>query len=276
MTKLTILLLIILFTSSDAFRAGIGGRIAIYPRTSQGSRMMKLIKRDWNCNPFCKCNSNDFDCMLNMCPYNKTSATNCSNQIIGQYSTMCLQIGSNDLKQKIFLGKSFSLVLETDVVARCIKYDLYSHFVSECELYRVNHVDETLSETVNTKHYPNHHLVYYRTTRSLLEQEKKQFELMQKQIKFNNLNIEFNLNDYRKVEFEIQKLDNIHQFNVSTNSGFSFTLPKGVTEKYTLPIFAELNMNIKVHDDCFLADETESLIRVKKSWSCYFRELLTF
>ena len=244
--------------------------------TSQGSRMMKLIKNDWNCNPFCKCNSNDFACMLNACPFNKTSATDCHNQIIGQYSSMCLQIGNNDLKQKIFLGKSFSLVLEPDVVARCIKYDLYSHFVSECELYRVNQVDETKIETVNTKLYPNHHVVYYRITRSLLEQERKQFELMQKQIKFNNIDIEFDLNDYRKVDFDLKEQADVHQFKVSTNSDFSFTLPEGITEKYTLPIYAKLDMGLKLHYDCYWLYEDEKLVRIKKRLSCYLRELLSF
>ena len=258
---------------TEAFRAGIGGRIAIYPRTSKGSRMRNMIKNDWNCNPFCKCNSNDFACMLNACPYNKTSATDCPNQIVGQYSSMCLQIGVNDLKQKILLGKSFSLVLEPNVVARCIKYDLYSHFVSECDLFRVNQVDETKIETVNTKLYPNHHLVYYRTTRSLLEQERKQFELMQKQIKFNNVNIEFDLNDYRKVEFEIQKSDDAHQFRVSTNSGFSFTLPAGETEKHTLPVYAKLDMGFILHHDCYWLHEDENLVRIKKRFLCYLRDL---
>jgi hypothetical protein len=273
-----LLLIVLMFAVvSDAFRAGIGGRIAIYPRSSsKGSKMMTLIKNDWNCNPFYKCNSNDFACMLNACPYNKTSATDCPNQIVGQYSSMCLELGNNDLKQKIFLGSSFSLVLEPDVVVRCIKYDIYSHFVSECELFRVNQVNEKLTELVNTKVYPNHHLVYYRTTRSLLEQEKKQFELMQKQIKFNNVNIEFDLNDYRKVDFEIQKSDDAHQFKVSSKSGFSFTLPEGVTEKYKLPIFAELSMDIKVHNECYWAYQSETIINIKKTWSCYFNELLTF
>ena len=276
MIKLVVILLIILFTSYVDARAGIGGRIAIYPRTSKGSKMMKLIKNDWNCNPFCKCKLNDFACMLNACPYNKTSASDCPNQIVGQYSSMCLQIGKNDLKQKIFLGSSFSLVLEPDVVARCMKYDIYSHFVSDCELFRVNHVDETKTETVNTNQYPNHHIVYYRTTRSLLEQEKKQFELMQKQIEFNNLNIEFDLNDYRKVDFEIQKQADAHNFKVSTESGFSFTLPAWETRKHTLPVYAKLDMGLKLHNDCYWLHEDEKLVRIKQRLSCYLGELFSF
>jgi hypothetical protein len=267
----------VILSSSAAFRTGIGGRIAIYSKTSQGSRMSRLIKSDWHCDPFTKCGSRDFECMLEKCPYNKTSAVDCPNQIVGQYSSMCLQIGNNNLKQKIFLGSSFSLVLEPDVVAKCIKYDLYSYFVSECDLYRVNDVDEKLMETVNTKLYPNHHLVYNRTTRSLLEKAKRQFELMQKQIKFNNLNIEFDLNDYRRMDFEIQQQADINQFNVSTNSGFSFTLPEGVTEKHTLPVYAKLDMGLKLHhDDCFWLWEDEKLVRIKKRFLCYLRELLSF
>jgi len=269
-----VLVIVLMFAVvSYAFRAGIGGRIAIYPRSSsKGSRMMTLIKNDWNCNPF-MCDSNDFSCILEKCPYNKTKALDCPNQIVGQYSSMCLQIGDNDLKQKIFLGKSFSLVLEPDVVARCIKYDLYSHFVSECELFRVNQVDEKLTETVNTNQYPNHHLVYYRTTRLLLEKEKKQFELMQKQIKFNNVNIEFDLNDYRAVDFDLKEQADVHQFKVSTNSGFSFTLPAWETEKHTLPVYAKLDMGLKLHHDCYWLYEGEKLVRIKKRFLCYLRDL---
>ena len=260
----------------DAFRPGIGGRFAIFSRTppgsNRGSKMIRMIKSDWSCDPFSECKSNDFACMLNACAYNKTSASDCPNQIVGQYSSMCLQIGSNDLKQKIFLGSSFSLVLEPDVVAKCIKYDLYSHFVSECELFRVNHVDEKLTETVNNK-YPNHHLVYYRTTGSLLEQERKQFELMQNQIKFNNVNIEFDLNDYRAVDFDLKEQADVHQFKVSTNSGFSFTLPAWQTEKHTLPVYAKLDMGLKLHNDCYWLYEGEKLVRIKQRLSCYLRDL---
>ncbi|MBM3456854.1 MAG: hypothetical protein FJX80_17290 [Bacteroidetes bacterium] len=254
-------------------RAGIGGRIAIYPRTSQSSRMSKLIRSEWNCDPFTKCKSTDFACYLEKCPYNKTKALDCPNQIVGQYSSMCLQIGKNDLKQRIFLGSSFSLVLEADVVARCIKYDVYNFFVSECELFRVNQVDEKMTETVNTKLYPNHHLVYYRITRSLLEREKQQFELMQKQIKFNNVNIEFDLNDYRKVDFDLTEQADVHQFKVSTDSGFSFTLPAWETEKHTLPVYAKLDMGLKLHHDCYWLYEDEKLVRIKKRFLCYLRDL---
>jgi len=110
-----------------------------------------------------------------------------------------------------------------------------------------------------------------------LEKEKQQFELMQKQIKFNNVNIEFDLNDYRKVEFDLQKQADVHQFKVSTNSGFSFTLPDGVTEKHTLPVYAKLDMGLKLHhDDCYWLYEGEKLVRIKKRFLCYLRELLSF
>lgn len=254
-------------------RAGIGGRIAIYPRTSQCSRVSKLIRSEWNCDPFTKCKSNDFACYLERCPYNKTMALDCPNQIVGQYSSMCLQIGKNDLKQQIFLGSSFSLILEANVVARCIKYDVYKYFVSECELYRVNQVDEKLTEMVNTKLYPNHHLVYYRTTRLLLEREKQQFELMQKQIKFNNVNIEFDLNDYRKVDFDLIEQADVHEFKVSTDSGFSFTLPAWETKKHTLPVEAKLDMGLKLNHDCYWLYEDEKLVRIKKRFWCYLRDL---
>jgi hypothetical protein len=140
-------------------------------------------------------------------------------------------------------------------------------------LYRVNQVDETKIETVNTKLYPNHHVVYYRTTRSLLEKEKKQFELMQKQIKFNNVNIEFNLNDYRAVDFDLKEQADVHQFKVSTNSGFSFTLPAWETNKHTLPVYAKLDMGLKLHHDCYWLHEDENLVRIKKRFLCYLRDL---
>jgi len=276
MFKNILVLSLLIATCQVDARVGIGGRIAIYPRTYKSSRMSKLIRSEWNCDPFTKCKSNDFPCMLEECPYNKTSATDCTNQIVGQYSSMCLQIGKNDLKQQIFLGSLFSLVLEDDVVARCIKYDVYNFFVSECELFRVNQVDRKLTETVDNKLYPNHHLVYYRITRSLLEREKQQFELMQKQIKFNNVNIEFDLNDYRKVHFDLMEQADVHQFKVSTDSGFSFTLPEWETEKHTLPVYAKIDMGLKLYDDCYWLYEDEKIIRIRKRLSCYLRELISF
>jgi len=272
----TILFVMCFAHLSNAFRAGAGirSRIAIYRPTSQGSRMAKIIGADWDCNPFVKCKSDDFDCFLEKCPFNKTIATDCPNQIIGQYSSMCLEVGKNNLKQKIFLGKSFSLVLEPNVVAKCTKYNLYSQFVSECELFRVDQVDEKLTETVNEKE--NFHVVYYRTTRLLLEKERKQFELMRKQIKFNNINIEFDLNDYRKVNFDLAEQADTHQFRVSTNSDYSFTLPAWETEKHTLPVYAKLDMGLKLHDDCYWLYENEMLVRIKKRLSCYLSELLWF
>jgi hypothetical protein len=129
---------------------------------------------------------------------------------------------------------------------------------------------------VNTNQYPNHHIVYYRTTRSLLEHERKQFELMQNQIKFNDMNIEFDLNDYRKVDFEIQKQADTHQFRISTNSGFSFTLPAGETKKHTLPVYANLDMGLTLHHDCYWLHEDEKIVRIKQRLSCYLNELFSF
>jgi len=257
-------------------RGGIGGRIAIYPRTSKGNTISKLIKSDWACDPFTTCKSQDFDCMLARCPYNQTSGVNCPNQIVGQYSSMCLEIGVNDLKKKIFLGKSFSLILEKNVVAKCVKYDVFSHFVSECELFRVSHADDTLSEIVNNKDYPNHHRVFYRTTRSILEAEKSQFALMQKQLAFNKHSYQVEANDFRRIDFEIQTPIVSHRFKVSTASGVSFTLPEGTTEKYALPVYAELNMALKLIDeDCFWAYETEKRVLIKRTLFCAFKQFFS-
>jgi len=77
--KYSLFFLILCVAHAAAFRIGIGGRIAIYPRTSQGSRMSKIIKYDWNCDPFTNCKYNDFPCMLEKCPFN---AENFSWQIL--------------------------------------------------------------------------------------------------------------------------------------------------------------------------------------------------
>lgn len=258
-------------------RGGIGGRIAIYPRTSKYNTLSKLIKTDWECDPFTKCKSQDFDCMLARCPYNQTSAANCPNQIVGQYSSMCLQLGVNDLRKNIFLGKSFSLILEKNVVAKCLKYDVFEHFVSECELFRVNHADDALTEMLNNNEYPNHHRVYYRTTRSILEAEKRQSALMQRQLEFNKHSIEIQVSDFRRIDFEIRTPIVSHRFKVSTASGVSFTLPEGITEKHALPVYAELNMGLALVDEkCFWAYETEKQVLIKKTIFCLFKQVFSF
>jgi hypothetical protein len=258
-------------------RGGIGGRIAVYPHLSRTNTLQKLIKSDWNCDPFTSCKADNYDCILEKCPYNKTSASDCPNKIVGQYSSMCLQIGNNDLKKKIFLGKSFSLVLESNVVAKCLIYDLFSQFVSECELFRVNHADDSLTEMVNNKQYQNHHRIYYRTTKRILEAEKQKFTLMKKQIDFNKQSVEIVENDYRRKDFAIVTPIMVHPFKVTTTTGFSFTLPEGFTGKYSLPVYAELNMGLTiVDDDCFYAYETETRVLIKKTLTCSFKQFFSF
>jgi hypothetical protein len=267
------ILFFLCFITFVAARGGIGGRIAVFRPTTHEYQLQKLIKSDWSCDPFTNCKPTDFDCILGKCPYNKTSGIDCPNQIVGQYSSMCLQLGVNDLKKKIFLGKSFSLVLEPNMVARCLKYDLFSHFVSECELFRVNWADELKSEIVKTKDYRN---FYYRTTKTNLEIEKKQFALMLKQMEYNNQSIVIAENDYLKNDFEISTPVISHQFKVSTTTGVSFTLPEGPTEKYSFPVYAELNMGLKLVDEsCYWAYEYETKVVIKKTLSCSIREFFS-
>jgi hypothetical protein len=268
------ILFFLCFITFVAARGGIGGRIAVFRPTTHEYQLQNIIKSDWSCDPFTNCKPTDFDCMLEKCAYNKTSGTDCANQIVGQYSSMCLQLGVNDLKKNIFLGKTFSLVLEPNMVARCLKYDLFSHFVSECELFRVNQADEHKSEIVKTKDYRN---FYYRTTKNNLEIDKKQFALMLKQMEYNNQSIVFVENDYRKIDFKISTPVISHQFKVSTKTGISFTLPEDTTEKYAFPVYAELNMGIKLVDEsCYWAYEYETNVLIIKTLSCYIREFFSF
>ena len=85
--------------------------------------------------------------------------------------------------------------------------------------------------------------------------------------------IEFDLNDYRKVDFDLMEQSDVHQFKVSTDSGFSFTLPAWETEKHTLPVYAKLDMGLKLHHDCYWLYEDEKLVRIKKRFWCYLRDL---
>lgn len=258
---------------------GIGGSLSAFPRSSRINNLKNLIKNDWNCDPFTGCYTNKYDnnCMLEKCSYNKTLASDCPNKIIGQYSSMCLHIGNNDLKKKIFLGKSFSLVLESNVVAKCLIYDEFTQFVSECELFRVNHADDILTQMINNNEYQNHHRVYYRTTKKILEIEKQKFDLMKNQIKFNKQSVEILENDYTRKDFAIVTPIMVHPFKVTTASGFSFTLPEGLTEKHALPVYAELNMGLAlVGEDCFYAYETESRVLIKKTITCLFKQFFSF
>lgn len=99
---------------------------------------------------------------------------------------------------------------------------------------------------------------------------------MRKQISYNGLNIDIEPNDFRRIDFELSTPQLSHQFKVSTALGFSFTLPLGVTEKYTLPVYAELKMDLKVHDDCFSVHQTETTVNIVKNWSCSVREFFSF
>jgi hypothetical protein len=270
--SIRILFFISLFVLVSARSRSTRSKSSSYPYYLQN-----LVKSDWNCNPFTDCKAKDYDCMLEQCPYNKTSASDCQNKIVGQYSSMCLEIGKNDLKKKIFLGKSFSLVLESNVVSKCVIYDIFTQFVSECELFRVNHADDSLTQRINNKEYQNHHRVYYRTTKSILEAEKQQFTLMKKQIDFNKQSVEIVENDYTRKDFAIVTPIMVHPFKVTTSLGFSFTLPEGYIEKYALPVYAELNMGLAlVGEDCFYAYETESRVLIKKTITCLFKEFFSF
>ena len=100
---------------------------------------------------------------------------------------------------------------------------------------------------------------------------------MQKQIAYNGLQIAFEPNDFRRVDFPIRPPNMSHQIKVSTPSGLLFTLPFDVTEKYTLPVYAEgYNMDIRVHDDCYYTDEWETSIKIVKKWSCRISHFFSF
>jgi hypothetical protein len=134
--------------------------------------------------------------------------------------------------------------------------------------------NEQKYEIVKTKDYRN---FYYRTTKTNLEIEKKQFALMLKQIEYNNQSIVIAENDYRKIYFEISTPVISHQFKVSTTTGVSFTLLEGTTEKYAFPVYAELNMSIKLVDEsCYWAYEYETKVVIKKTLSCSIREFFSF
>jgi len=250
----------------------------VYPRAStHESKLRGLIKTDWDCDPFADCKYNHYGCMLDMCPYDNTDGADCTNQVVGQFSSMCLHVGDNDFKKKIFLGNSYSLFLERDVVAICKIYDVYTHFVSSCELYRLDEVDRSIRSVKKPRNgFPDHQLEYHGTTEDTLSNAKKQAELMRKQIAYNGLEISIEPNDYRRVNFPILTQESSYEAKVSTSSGFSFTLPLGVTEKHTLPVYAELNMDIKVHDDCYEVAENDTTVTISKTWSCSIREVFSF
>jgi hypothetical protein len=289
----TRLLICLCFVSIVTARGGLGGRFAIYNgRTPYRTRELNLLKREWGCDPFEKCREQkgflcftdnsctstiQFSCMLEQCPYNKTTADDCPNRIVGQYSSMCLQVGHNDLRRKIFLGNSYSLVLEPNVVASCNSYNIHSYFVSACDLYRVDNVDHSMVVKRKSRSNDYYEITYHRTNYAILKKARSQFQLMQKQIAYNGLQIAFELNDFRRVDFPIRPPNMSHQLKVSTPSGFSFTLPFDVTEKHTLPVYAEeYNMDIRVHDDCYYTVEWQNSIRIVKLWSCRISHFFSF
>jgi hypothetical protein len=236
--------------------------------TTHESKLRKLIKSEWDCDPFADCKYNHYGCMLDMCPYGNTDGADCPNQVVGQFSSMCLHVGHVDFKKRIFIGNSYSLFLEQDVIAICTIYDVYNHFISSCDLYRIDKVDRSIRSVQKPRNgFPNHRLEYHGTTKDILSKAKHQSELMKKQIAYNDLQIDIEPNDYRRVNFPILTQQTSYEVKVSTSSGFSFTLPLGVTEKHTLPVYAELKMDLKVHDDCYKVSENDTTVTISKSWS---------
>ena len=290
--KLTIILiLMIIFIDFTNAAMNAMGLVGIVNRrvSSKESKIRDIIKKDWNCD-LSKCENNDYDCQSQIqTKFEYNNLDYCKNKIVGQYSELCLNIGKNDLKKKIFLGKSFSLELEDNVVAKCIKYDIYTHFVSECYLYIVdiNNVDISVNQTKNDKNEKYYHFYYYKITKDNLEYYQEQHELMILQMKYYNINHEYNIYDLRKINYDINlskklynnypvRVYNNYPIKVSSKNGFSFTLPLGITHKCSFPIIPELNMEIQLYDGCYHIEENISYVNIKKSWLCYFKSKLFF
>ena len=286
---ITIILLIIFIDTIDAINAL--GFVGIVSRcvSSKESKMRNIIEKDWNCD-LSKCEKNDYDCQNQIqTKFEYNNLDNCKNKIVGHYSELCLNIGKNNLKKKIFLGKSFSLELEENVAAKCIKYDIYTHFVSECYLYIVdiNNVDISVNQTVIDKNEEYFHFYYYKITQDKLEYYQEQHELMILQMKYYNINHEYNIYDLRKINYDINlskklynnypvKVYNNYPIKVSSKNGFSFTLPLGITHKCSFPIIPESNMEIQLYDNCYHIEENISYVHIEKSWLCYFKSKLFF
>jgi len=287
---ITIILLIIFidFTNAVMNAMGLAGIINRHV-SSKESKIRDIIKKDWNCD-LSKCKYNDYDCQNQIqTKFESNYLDNCKNKIVGQYSELCLNIGKNDFRQKIFLGKSFHLELEENVVAKCIKYDIYTHFVSECYLYilDINNVDISVNQTKNDKNEKYYHFYYYKITKDKLEYYQEQHELMILQMKYYNINHEYNIYDLRKINYDINlskklynnypaKIFNNYPIKVSSKNGFSFTLPLGITHKCSFPIIPESNMEIQLYDDCYRIEENISYVNIEKSWLCYFTSKLFF
>lgn len=289
---ITIILLILFINSTNTINAI--NRVVMMSSgiSSKESKIRNIIKKDWDCD-LSKCEKNDYDCQSQIqTKFEYNNLDNCKNKIVGQYSELCLNIGKNDLKKKIFLGKSFSLELEENVVAKCIKYDIYTHFVSECYLYiidinNINNVDISINQTVNDNKNKYYHFYYYKITQDKLEYYQEQHELMILQMKYYNINHEYNIYDLRKINYDINlskklynnypvRVYNNYPIKVSLKNGFSFTLPLGITYKCSFPIIPELNMEIQLYDDCYHIEENISYVNIKKSWLCYFKSKLFF
>lgn len=289
MKIITIILLIIFIDFTNAINAmGFAGIVNRHV-SSKESKIRDIIKKDWNCD-LSKCKYNDYDCQNQIqTKFEFNNLDNCKNKIVGQYSELCLNIGKNDFRQKIFLGKSFSLELEENVVAKCIKYDIYTHFVSECYLYilDINNVDISVNQTKNDKNDKYYHFYYYKITKDKLEYYQEQHELMITQMKYYNINHEYNMYDLRKINYDINlskklynnypvRVYNNYPIKVSSKNGFSFTLPLGITHKCSFPIIPESNMEIQLYDDCYRIEENISYVNIEKSWLCYFKSKLFF
>jgi hypothetical protein len=158
--------------------------------------------------------------------------------------------------------------------------------VSECYLYIVdiNNVDISVNQTVTDKNEEYFNFYYYKITQDKLEYYQEQHELMILQMKYYNINHEYNIYDLRKINYDINLYNNYHinkiynnyPIKVSSKNGFSFTLPLGTTHKCSFPIIPEPNMEIQLYDDCYHIEENISYVDIEKSWLCYFKSKLFF
>ncbi len=283
--KIIILFMIICYLNNGSARLT---RYGIRTIQSPELKNKILISNSWNCNIF-TCKDNDWDCKLKKCS-KFTQGTNqtCPNRAIGQNSTYCLKIGKNNFINNFFSGNTFNLVLEKDIIAECINYKYYRWLVEGCQLYKVD-IDIPLNKsnvTIDNIYHQHYVFYFYNTTYNILFNNKRLFEMRKKQYLYynnQNLTLEFNNNyDIRVKYFEelletnileslpILKNDNIKVFS---KNGFSFTLPIGITYKYTLPFIAHLSMGIKSYDTCYIVDEYYDYIYIKKTWECFFRPI---
>lgn len=278
-------ILLILFLLENTLAKGFIPIIVNVP--SHKSKMEKLIKNEWSCNPFI-CNPNDYNCKLSKC-YNFTLSTNteCPNRIIGQNSTYCLTIGKNNLINNFFPGNKFNLILENDVIAECLKYSYYTWLLSSCDLYKIDidNNDNIKEENANDPKLSEYVLYYYKITKIELKKKKILYEMRKKQyehyLKLTKTSSYLQFNDYdirvKYFENELESLfsKNNYMFNnnnikINSNNGYSFTLPIGVTYKYQIPYLFNLVLDIKSYDDCYIVYEYDEYINIIKTWTCFF------